>query len=211
MVRGILANGEIYHVYSKSIAGYKIFSNEKDYERIRKVIQYYQYDGLKTKFSDRSFDSSNLLNKNKIVQIIAYCFMPTHIHLTLKQLSDGGITIFMRKALNSYTHYFNKKYNRKGPLWEGRFKSLLIVSDEQLLHLTRYIHLNPVTAYLVNKSEDWAPSSYKEYLNELDDSNKICCFREALDIGSPRDYKKFVENNIEYQRELSKIKSLTTD
>jgi putative transposase len=77
--------------------------------------------------------------------------MPTHIHLVLRQLKDGGISKFMSNILNSYSRYFNIKHNRKGPLWEGRFRKVLVGSDEQLLHLTRYVHLNPVTACLVDK------------------------------------------------------------
>ena len=70
----------------------------------------------------------------------------------------------MRRLLNSYTRYFNEKIKRKGPLWEGRFKKVLVNSDEQLLHLTRYVHLNPVSAGIVEKPEDWPCSSYREYI-----------------------------------------------
>ncbi len=77
--------------------------------------------------------------------------MPTHIHLILKQLKEDGISAYMSKILNSYTCYFNRRTKRKGPLWESRFKRVEVTSDEQLLHLTRYIHLNPVTAHIVEE------------------------------------------------------------
>jgi len=84
----------------------------------------------------------------------------------------------------------------------------LVETDEQLLHLTRYIHLNPVTAYLVNNPIDWKWSSYGEYIS--DDKNGICKFDDILDM-KPDSYKKFVEDRILYQRELAKIKGLLFD
>ena len=92
-------------------------------------------------------------------------------------------------------------------MWEGRFKNVLVESDEQLLHLTRYIHLNPVAAYLVDKPENWSASSYKEYLSGDNDKNKICEYSEILEI-EPSFYKEFVEDRISYQREIAKIKEL---
>jgi putative transposase len=113
----------------------------------------------------------------------------------------------MSTILNSYTRYFNTKHKRKGPLWESRFKSVLVETDEQLLHLTRYIHLNPVTAFLVDKPEEWKASSYNEYLLKVSGSDRTCNYDGILDI-EPSSYRKFVEDRISYQRELAKIKEL---
>jgi len=142
----------------------------------------------------------------KIVRIISYCLMPTHIHLVLQQLQDGGITKFANQILKSHSKYFNVKYKRKGPLWEGRFKSVAVDKDEYLLHLTRYIHLNPVTACFVNKPEEWPYSSFMEYLTT---SNKrgICDYNDILDIKA-KAYRDFVEDRIDYQRKLSLLKKL---
>ena len=216
MRKNQLVNGEVYHIVNKSIAGFKIFNNDSEFSRMIDVIRYYQRKKPPVKFSlyiqpwfERSHDNSNipLADNEKLVEIIAYCIMPTHPHLILKQLSKNGISTFMNTILNSYTRYFNTKYNRKGPLWEGRFKSVLVKSDEQLRHLTRYIHLNPVTAYLVDKPEEWRYSSYKEYLLEVNDKDKICKYDKILDI-EPASYRKFVEDRISYQRELAKIRAL---
>jgi putative transposase len=131
--------------------------------------------------------------------------MPTHIHLILKQNKDSGITKYVSKLFDSFTRYFNIKYHRKGPLWEGHFKNIIIDTDEQLMHLTRYIHLNPDSAGLTNKPQDWQFSSYNEYIGNV--SNKICDWQNILQINI-EDYKKFVNNRIAYQKELSKIKKL---
>lgn len=144
----------------------------------------------------------------KIVQIIAYCLMPTHTHLILKQFTSSGISTFIGNILNSYTRYFNVKHHRKGPLWESKFQNVLVESDEQLLHLTRYIHLNPTSASLVKKPQDWKFSSYREYLGETD--NPICLLEDLLEF-QPKKYKQFVQDRIAYQRELAIIKKQLID
>jgi len=146
----------------------------------------------------------------ELVHIVAYCFMPTHIHFILKQLKENGISTFMRLVLNSYARYYNVKHQRKGPLWQGRFKNVLVENEEQLYHLTRYIHLNPVTANLVGKPEQWMPSSYLEYMQRRGKEQRICCFEDVLDIR-PWEYKKFVEDRINYQKELASIKHLMAE
>ena len=132
--------------------------------------------------------------------------MPTHVHLILKQLEPDGISTFMRKVLDSFSKYFNIKSNRHGPLWESRFKDVLVTSDEQLLHLTRYLHLNPVSAGLVKRPEQWPFSSYGEYISKKTESN-LCSWDGLFEFDSKR-YEKFVHDRISYQRSLSRIKRL---
>ncbi len=218
MRKDLLVVGQIYHIFTKSIAGFKTFNDNSELLRMKETICYYQRENPKVKFS--MFVNTFKVNKvkkrssyiiappseeEKNVEIIAYCIMPTHLHLILKQLKENGISALMSNALNSYTRYFNIKHNRKGPLWEGRFKSVLVKTDEQILHLTRYVHLNPVTAYLVDGPEKWIASSYNEYLLNRDDG--ICKYDEVLNI-EPGFYKGFVEDRASYQRELAKIKDL---
>lgn len=201
---------------NKSIERYVIFNNETEYVRMQRLIQYYRVEKPLTRFSyfvARQKDKNKFVagkvcqNNDKLVHVIAYCLMPTHIHLILQQLKDNGISIYMNRILNSYSRYFNTKHRRKGPLWTGRFKRVLVETDEQLIHLTRYVHLNPVTAYLVDKPEVWQFSSYHEYLMERLMKDKICEFKHILEIN-PSEYKKFVDDQISYQRELAAIKNL---
>jgi len=205
-----MAVGSLYHVMTKSIAGYEVFRSDRDYERIVAMMKYYAYEKLPFKFSyyetlkDKSILNKKL-NSDKLVKIIAYCVMPTHLHFILSPIKDGGISKFMQNLLNSYTRYFNNKNNRKGPLWQGKFKSVLIENNMQLLHLTRYIHLNPTTSGLVENPMDWKYSSYSEYLGQSEDN--LCSFREYISFKR-EDYKKFVESRKEYQRELAFIKHI---
>ena len=212
--RSLLVEGETYHIFSKSIAGFTIFRDDSEYERMRNSLRYYRAERPPLKFSvfsgikDRGeFHQRHLDLREKLVDIIAYCLMPTHIHLVLKQLKEKGISTFMGNILNSCTRYFNIKTKRKGPLWESRFKAVIVKGDEQLLHLTRYIHLNPVTAYLVDKPEDWTFSSYKEFLCETEEEKKLCNYSEALEV-KPETYREFVDARTDYQRELARIREL---
>ncbi|MCG2711522.1 MAG: transposase [Candidatus Omnitrophica bacterium] len=212
-----LYTDKIYHVFSKSIFKFKIFRNTEEFDRMRELIWFYKrekpvirYSSFLELINKDSFYKHNLSDNRDLVEIIAYCIMPTHIHLVLKQVIDKGISTFLSNALNSYTRYFNFKIKRKGPLWESRFKSVSVDTDEQLLHLTRYVHLNPVTARLVDAPKDWKYSSYKEFLQERTGEKSICNYFNVLDID-PHQYKEFVNSQIDYQRELAVIKAKFID
>ena len=92
--------------------------------------------------------------------------MPNHFHLIIKQLKDEGIAQFMQKVGTGYTMFFNAKNQRSGGLFQGRFKAILIENDEYLMHLSRYIHINPVELIESNWKaegiEDWTRA--KEFL-----------------------------------------------
>lgn len=215
-----LVTGEIYHIFNRSIAEYQIFSSKGEFSRMLQGIEYYQFDNLislrhflelntTTKLGFKNKLTEIAVSKSRLVEIIAYCLMPTHIHLLLKQNLDNGITKFIGNLLNSYSKYFNIKHKRKGPLWQSKFNNVLIKTDEQLLHLTRYIHLNPTSSGLAKKPEDWIFSSYREYLG-WDDEKPICQYKDLMDINSIA-YQKFVNDRISYQKELAKIKTLLLD
>ena len=130
MRKYLLVNEGVYHVFTKSIAGYEVFRIFADYERMRGLLKFYQVEHLPLKFSTfmklrdkENYFRNHFDEKDRLVQIIAYCLMPTHIHLILKQLKENGISTFMGNILNSYSRYFNVKNKRKGPLWESRFKN----------------------------------------------------------------------------------------
>ncbi len=218
-----LYTGSVYHVLNKSIAGYKIFTSDKDYIRMTQMLRFFSVRNREiprfarflelVESQKKSFEEiflSETKDNSKNVQIIAYCLMPTHFHLVLKQIKDNGISTFVGDLSNSYTRYFNTKYNRKGGLWEDRFKNIIIDSDEQLLHLTRYIHLNPVTSGLVNGADKWKYSSYPEYLKDKKIKYPLCDFKEFFSIN-PSNYSKFVSDRKSYQKELAIIKKLVAE
>jgi len=210
--KNVLSNGSVHHIYSRSIAGYKIFQKSDYYLRMINLFKYYCMKTPGIKFSDflviknkGRFMKKHFNDKDKLVQIIAYCIMSTHIHLVLMQLQDDGISLFMGNVLNSYSRFFNIKVSRKGPLWESRFKNVQIETDEQLMHLTRYLHLNPVTAGLVEKAEKWQYSSIKEFLGKVKEGEEVCQFNNLMEFDA-NNYKSFVNSQKVYQRQLAKIK-----
>jgi len=207
----------IVHLFNKSIAGYNIFFREQDYLRMQMLLKFLPNKPANTSFSrfleKHSNDTvSKLLqlppNLNNNTKIIAYCLMPTHFHLAVESSSNENLSKFTGLLLNSYSRYFNLVHNRKGPLWQSRSKKILCESDEQLLHLTRYIHLNPVTAYICNKPEDWRWSSYHEYIRSNPEL-PICSFQNRIGIEE-KNYAYFVNSHIEYQRKLAKATSATS-
>lgn len=205
------ANGHYYHIYNRGVEKRSIFEKSWDFSRLIKTIRYYQLMGPKPKLS--RFLMGSLFKPNtskKIADMICYCLMPNHFHFLIKQVEDGAITEFISKLSNSYTKYYNVKYNRVGPLLQGEFKAVLIESDEQLIHVSRYIHLNPIASFLVKDLNQYRWSSYKEYIEG--DKNGICRKETILSLfKSPKDYEKFVLDQVDYAQKLEIIKHQLLD
>lgn len=171
---------------------------------------YYSIEGPKPRFSVFTPTTLTLNLNNKIIEIICYCLMPNHFHFMLRQVKKGGITEFVSKLSNSYTKYINIKNNRIGPLLQGNFKAVHVETNEQLLHLSRYIHLNPLVSYLVKDLESYKWSSYPEYVSLID--NAICDKKIILDqFESSEEYKRFVLDQESYGKELAVIKHQLLD
>lgn len=204
------ANDYFYHIYNRGVEKRSIFENNRDYSRLIKTIKYYQLEGPKPKLSKFLTSSAFKLEFNsKIVEIICYCLMPNHFHFLIKQLKDGGITEFISKLSNSYTKYYNTKHTRVGPLLQGEFKAVLVESGEQFIHLSRYIHLNPIASLMVKDLKDFRWSSYEEYISN---SNGICSKEDIMGyFKSPKDYEQFVLDQISYAQSLERIKHAVID
>jgi len=204
-----LATGEYYHIFNRGVAKGNIFTSTYDFRRFVTTMKYYAIDGPKPRFSLFAPTTQILDSAKKIVAFNAYCLMPNHFHFLLKQERDGGISEFISKLINSYTKYFNTKYKRVGPLLQGQFKAVHIDSDEQLLHVNRYIHLNPSVAYLVKMLRDYRWSSYPEYLAK---GLGICEKDNILNqfIGN-KSYENFVLDQEDYGRTLSSIQHKLID
>jgi len=136
--------------------------------------------------------------------------MPNHFHFLLQQVRDGGITEFISKLSNSHAKYINTKYKRDGHLLQGTFKAVYIETNEQLLHLSRYIHLNPVVGYLVENIADYQWSSYHEY---MENQVLVTCEKEIVlsQFNSKAEYDRFVSDQVDYGKRLENIKHLALD
>ena len=203
----IFPRGEMFHICNKSISNYKIFRTERLLTRFIITINYYNNLNINlclSKAIRKPLELPNIMykNNNRIFSLLAYCIMPDHYHLLIKLNSDYAFTQYMNNLESSYSHYYNKLNNRRGPLWQSRFRSSHIKNDETLLHVHRYIHLNPTTAGIVEKPDDWPWSSYNYYLT---DNNAFLVHKE-LSINSRSVYKKFVEDQINYQKTIKGIR-----
>lgn len=215
MIKDKIKREEIYHIYNKSIDDFSIFQEDRAAARFIQTLYHYNELSISTRFSyinrqHYKFESFNLfeLRQDVYVKFLAYCIMPNHYHLLLRVLSEEKFSHYINTLENSFSRYYNTKNKRKGPLWQSRFQSVRITSNHQLLHTTRYIHLNPVVANLVEKPEDWEHSSYKDFINP---SFSILSSLSEISIEDPLQYKKFVEDRIDYQKRLKYIKRLPTE
>jgi len=204
-----LVTGETYHVLNHSVQGMPIFKGQREMDIFLEAIEFYLQASPPTKFShyrtNRDIFPINL--DQTLVTIINFCVMPNHFHFTLKQKEKNGIRQFIQKLSNSFAHYFSTKYNNRGAVFEGNFKAIRVESDEQLIHLSRYVHLNPVTAFMVEDPKDYPYSSYQIYLGK--EKSKIVDPSLVLDqFSSIKKYEKFVLSQKNYQRDLYKIKHL---
>ena len=205
--------GGFYHLFNKSIAGFEIFRYPEEYARMREMTRFYR-DSLRGYSYSEALKRGLGIDDPEVhgvprIRLIAYCFMPTHFHFLVSQLSDDGAEDFMRCLQAGYAIYLNKRSRRRGPLWEGRFGIRRIETDGDLLHMTRYVHLNPTSAGIVQRPGEWPYSSYHEYTGVVA-SGGICDFKQLISL-SPQQYHKFVSDRNDYQRSLQIIKSYLMD
>lgn len=219
--RVVFASNEIYHIVNRGVAQAPIFTSTVEYKRFLELINYYRYHNLSLSYSHfnrlSKEDKAKLIKNTKdktlrLVEIYCYCLMQNHFHLLVKQLKDKGVPKVLAKLQNSYAKYFNLRHKRQGPLFQSMFKAVRVATDEQLLHVSRYIHLNPSTSFLVKieKLDSYPWSSYPEYLGKRDpiftNIEPILFLANGI-----KEYQKFVLCQAEYQRELARIKHLALE
>lgn len=209
MRRNIFRKGEIFHVFNKSIANFGIFKDFDNGQRFIQALGYYNNSDTKINLAKFITQDPNfspdllLLENNHLVKFIAFCIMPDHYHLLLKILCDKVMSKYIGDVENSFSRYFNIRYKRKGPIWQSRFKAVKIKNNEQLLHVSRYVHINPTTNNLVKNPEDWNFSSYRLLISNPQYLKKLIT---EYSINKISLYKKFIQDRIDYQKTLRTIK-----
>jgi len=171
--------GAFYHITTRGNERKKIFHSKTDYDKFKEYIKSAQ-------------------DKYRFI-LHAYVLMSNHVHFLI-ETPEGNLSRVMHAIIGSYTTYFNKKRQRSGHLFQGRYKSILIEKDSYLLELSRYIHLNPVRAKIVEKPEDYPFSSYRSYIAS---NSEVIVLRDlilsmiSLDKKkAPYLYKAFVEEGL---------------
>lgn len=215
----MLANNEIYHVFNRSVGKENIFDNRWylthsleliNYYRYPQKIRYSKFKTLPLELKDAYFTSFKQCIP--LVDIYAFAFMPNHYHLLVKQNEDRGIYRFLSNFQNSFAKYFNLKNNRHGSVFQNSFKAKRVESDEDFMHISRYIHLNPVTSYIISleKLSDYPWTSYPFYIEE--NKNIFINSEYIKEKFKPiKKYIKFVADQADYQKELHQIKNLMID
>jgi putative transposase len=159
-----------YHIYNRGVEKREIFLHESDYGVFLSYLKEYllpkDQKGLaqvlsdpnsSARIKDKTVKLLRLNNFNQEITLLAYCLMPNHFHFLVKQNNKGSIDKFMNSLGTRYSMYFNRKYHRVGPLYQGVYKAILVDNEGQFLHLSRYIHKQ---ALALNNQ----PCSYPEYI-----------------------------------------------
>ncbi len=202
IIKDYVENG-YYHIYNRGVEKREIFLDEQDCGIFLHYLKLY----LSPVEELKQLDLPGLrilkfirLNLSQEIDLLAFALMPNHIHLQIKQKTSDGIVKLMKRLATAYVMYFNKKYQRVGSLFQNRYKATLIETDEYLLHLSRYIHLNPVK--ITYKKIDFKKfSSYPYYLGEkhvswIKPQEILGYFRSAQrnDLKDILSYQSFVED-----------------
>lgn len=207
---------DIFHVLNRGVDKRNIFIYDTDYIRfIHNLFEFNNQERTNNNF--HCFNKNNDIGsryKNRLVDILAFCLMPNHYHLLLSPIVEDGITKFMQKINIAYAKYFNQKYDRKGTLFESRFKSIIVERQSHFIYLPFYIHLNPLDL----KYPEWRRRELKNYdeASTFLDNYKWSSHLDYLGknifsailqkellvdlLGSPEEYNK---NIIEWLKEIS--------
>jgi REP element-mobilizing transposase RayT len=186
----VFARDHYYHIYNRAVGGGLLFFNSGNYEYCLRLVKRFC----------RKYGAT----------VIAYCLMPNHYHFLLRQETDTPLSKFINVLFNAYVQAVNRQQKRKGTLFEGRFKHVWVDREEYLIHLCRYIHLNPVKAKLVSRLEDWPYSNYLEWIGQRPGTLKDETFIRDR-FPTPEAYQQFVADYQDEERTRTFIEEYIWD
>lgn len=206
------APGEVYHIFTRGVEKREIFMDDINRSRFINLLLHCMPRG-----PIRSYSIAKRLGQKPkrtapgkgLIDLLCYCLMSNHIHLLVHENVEGGISLYMQRLLNSYAKYFNARYERSGSLFTNPFRAVLVDQDEQLLHVARYIHLNPFVARTIENPLSYKWYSLTEYIRP---SPYPRCHRHIITgMLKPEEHRVFVEDEAEYARSLHYIQHLLID
>lgn len=142
----VFAKGCYYHIFNRGVNRENIFASSQHYYHCLKLVK-------------TNFHKFN-------ISMIAYCLMPNHYHFLVRVDGYDSLSKCLGFTFDAYAQSFNKSTGRVGTLFQDRFKAIQVEDESYLLHLCRYIHLNPMEADLVKQPEDWLFSNYLEWIKK---------------------------------------------
>lgn len=201
----------IYHVFTRGVEKRVIFKSNTDRLRFLDILIHCLPNEPILNFSH----AKKLKREPKIthagkglVDILSYCLMNNHIHLLLLENVEGGISRYMQRLLNSFARYFNVKYERTGALFAGPFRAVPVLSDDQFLHVSRYIHLNPYEAKITKDVFSYPWSSLHAYVK----NKKSFCHTQLINsLMTRKEYKDFISDYLDYEQTLAAFPTLLLD
>jgi|SRR3989338_1658080 len=216
MRKAIFAANEYYHIYNRGTEKRNVFNNQREIDRFLGLLYICnRSESANMREQGRSLKEIGVIaTTQKLVSICAYCLMPNHFHLLLKEVSHGGISKFMQKILTGYTLFFNANHERSGALFQGKFKAEHVNNDEYLKYIISYIHLNPVKIIEPHWKEkgiidaerakrflsNYGPSSYLDFTGleriegQIIDKNGLPKY-----FDTPRDYEACLNSWLNYR------------
>lgn len=179
---------EIYHIYNRGVEKRPIFMSDKDRFRfihdlyelndknaVINTIYYFNPQNIEVEprylrqiKKQKQHESTQNKSRELLVEILAFVLMPNHFHLLVRQKKENGVVKFMQKLGTGYTMYFNKKHERVGGLFQGRFKAVLVKQDAHFIHLPYYIHTNPLDLVSKHPLDEVQPRQVEEEINFLE-------------------------------------------
>ncbi len=227
-----LINNEIYHIVVRGVGDSLVFKNQDDY--YRGIFSLYEFNTVKPiiireqrkkRKALKAIRGQSSDTRDFLVETFTFYFMPNHIHLLMKQIKDNGIVQFMRKFGTGYASYFNKKYNRMGHLFQGRFRAVHIKSEEQLKTAFVYIHTNGISLIeprwkeegiknpekVIEFLENYKWSSYPDYIGKKNFPSVTNRDFLLKIMGGENGCRAFVDGWIRYKKELHDWNAITLE
>lgn len=205
----LFVENTFYHAYNRGSNKQTIFHDEHDYRTFLYLFKRYLEPGfMERKFTPRGeayFTEPHHLYKE--IDLVAFCLMPNHFHLLVFQKTERGMPKLLSCLSSNYATYYNQKYGREGSPFQDTYKAVMVRSEEQLLHLSRYIHLNPVEVAGREGLKNYQPSSYVSYMDAptptwLKPESVLVRFGEKLSyLDFVESYLKLNEHEKEKERE----------
>ena len=210
------ANGEYYHLFTHGVEDRDIFQDAQDFKRFLECLVVFNtvkptQSLFNTKLLKHGVNLQEARADNPLVNIIAYGLNPNHYHIILEQIHDGGISEFMKRINGGHAQYYNIRNERRGTLFESRFKAKHIGTNEYLLNVSAYVNLNNVVHGLSSPTAQFR-SSWNEYIAPEQVKVPLCKKDIILSqFNNSEEYKKFAEDAVRYIKSQRETPSPMSD
>ena len=197
------APGEYYHVFNRGNSKQKLFLDKRDYVRFLFLLLYQQSHVPVYNISQAidyflKNNSYNVRQKQRIideriVELVNFCIMPNHFHILVKECEENGITNYVHRFETGFSKYYNIRYRKSGHVFQGTFKAVHVESNEQLLHLSAYIHKNPEELMRGQRGDKYSWSTYRDYAIENRWGDLLVLGAILDQFKNKKEYRTFVQ------------------